>query len=92
MVSKKAVLKGYESDKEKLIGYMERIAGGDYSFAKEDDFVDKSLADRINSMIVGIKKSNNVFVMRMNEAMTKIGDSSVVKNMMEKVNEQAEIV
>ena len=92
MVSKKAVLKGYESDKEKLIGYLEQIAKGDYSFASEDDFVDKSLADRINSMIVGIKKQNNVFVMRMNEAMTKIGDSSVVKNMMEKVNEQAEIV
>ncbi len=92
MVSKKSVIKGYEADKEKLISYMKKIGEGDFSLASEEEFNDVTLASEINSMIAGIKKGNNVFVMRMNEAMTKIGDSSVVKNMMEKVDEQAAIV
>lgn len=92
MVSKNSVIKGYEADKEVLISYMQRIAKGDFTLATEEEFGDKALASEINSMIAGIKKGNNVFVMRMNEAMTKIGDSSVVKNMMEKVDEQAAIV
>ncbi len=82
----------HEEDNKKLLSLMQAATNGDMSFVKEDEFHDPALAKAYNEMIHSMFTANNVFVMRMNEAMTEIGDSSVVKNMIEEVNSQKQVV
>ncbi|MBR1861295.1 MAG: chemotaxis protein [Lachnospiraceae bacterium] len=88
----KARVNTYEEDRERIIACMNEVASGKLDEIDTEGFHDAELAESFKKMIVGIKKSNNVFVMRMNEAMVEIGDSSVVKNMMEQVNNQRSVV
>ncbi|MCR5011163.1 MAG: chemotaxis protein [Lachnospiraceae bacterium] len=81
-----------KEDLQKLLEYMKAAAQGDMSAAEASAFHDSEVADCYNEMLKSFFKANNVFVMRMNDAMKEIGDSSVVKNMIEEVNEQTGIV
>lgn len=81
-----------EEDNKRLLSLMCSAANNDMSLVSEGEFHDPELAKAYNEMIKSMFKANNVFVMRMNEAMTEIGDSSVVKNMIEEVNSQKEVV
>ena len=77
------------ADTQKLLDCMQKIGEGDYSYVDPGEFEDASLSVSVNNMIDGIKKNNNKFVMQLNEAMRKIGDSSCVKVMIEQVGSQA---
>ena len=79
-------------DLKKLLEYMKKAIDGDMSAVEASEFHDPEIAPCYNELMQSMFRANNIFVMRMNEAMIKIGDSSVVKNMIEKVNEQAQIV
>ena len=80
------------ADLKKLMEHMKKAADGDMSAVEASEFHDPEIAVCYNELMKSVFRANNVFVMRMNEAMTDIGDSSVVKNMIEEVNEQAQVV
>ena len=90
--NRKAMVTAYEEDRAKLLELMKNAAAGSLDAVPAGTFHDEELARSFNDMLLGMKKANNVFVMRMNEAMVQIGDSSVVKNMMEQVNSQRGVV
>ena len=75
-------------DSQLLLEAMDSIIAGNYNAVDTSPFHDPALADKLNELIIAFKKSNNNFVMRMNEAMEHIGDSSLVKEMIEQVNSQ----
>ena len=75
-------------DSQLLIEAMDSVIAGKYDAVDTSPFHDPALADKLNELIIAFKKSNNNFVMRMNEAMEHIGDSSLVKEMIEQVNSQ----
>lgn len=76
------------NDTQLLMAAMEQIIAGDYTPIDTSDFKNPLLGDKFNEVILAFKKSNNNFVMRMNEAMEHIGDSSYVKEMIEQVTSQ----
>ena len=81
-----------QEDLEKLLEILKKGAGGDISEADAEGFHDPKVAEAYNEFVKGWLKANNLFVMRANAAMIEIGDSSVVKNMIEEVKAQSEIV
>ena len=50
------------------------------------------MAEALNRLIDSMYTANNVYVMRMNESMAVIGDSSKVRTMLEEVIEQNKTV
>lgn len=82
----------YAEDIRKIIDFMNTAAEGNMSAVDETSFHNPELAKAYNNLLKKTLAANNLFVMQMNDAMIKIGDSSVVKNMMEEVNSQAEAV
>lgn len=78
----------YEEDLKRLIECMKETIGGKNEEIDVSAFHDQQLAKTYNELLRNLLDSNTVFVMRMNDAMKQIGDSSVVKNMMEEVGEQ----
>ena len=77
-----------DNDKNKIIELMQRAAAGDYTKATDSDFADPELKNAFNNLISSVEENNNYIVMRLNNSMSTIGDSSCVKNMIEQVNEQ----
>lgn len=79
----------YDEDKKLLLSYMEKAAvEGDFSQIDVSEFHDAELAHKYNDVLEAFLKANNNFVMRLNDSMKRIGDSSCVKEMMEQVNSQ----
>ncbi len=89
---RKKKLNGAEKDIELLISKMEDAIVGDFKTIAEDEFENKELAERYNKVMEAVLANNTGIVMALNESMKKIGDSSVVKNMVEKVNEQQGVI
>ncbi len=88
----KAKINTQQEDLDKLLEMLKSGAAGDISEADAALFHDPKVAEAYNDFVKGWLKANNVFVMRANAAMTEIGDSSVVKNMIEEVKKQSEVV
>ncbi|MBR1472345.1 MAG: chemotaxis protein [Lachnospiraceae bacterium] len=82
----------YEEDLKQLIACMKEATSGKNAPVDVSLFHDAQVGEAFNALIRSNFTSNNVFVMRMNDAMKEIGDSSVVKNMIEEVNSQAGVV
>ncbi len=76
------------ADRDLLISLMDKAAAGDYSYADESMFIDGELARKYNAMLKSVVASNNKMVMKLNNAMVTIGDSSCVKTMIEQVESQ----
>lgn len=75
----------YEEDKALLLSCMEKAVQGDFSQIDVSAFHDTEMAGKYNAVLNAFLKSNNNFVMRLNDSMTRIGDSSCVKEMIEQV-------
>ena len=73
------------NDKQLLLDAMQQFIDGKYSAVDTSAFSDSEVADKFNEMMTVLKKSNNNYVMRMNESMEHIGDNSCVKEMIEQV-------
>ena len=88
MFRKKNMNTFYEEDNALLMECMEKVIAGDTSSIDVTAFHNKELGEKFNAVVLSFLKSNNNFVMRLNNSMTKIGDSSCVKEMIEQVNSQ----
>ena len=78
----------YDEDKALLLSAMEKAVQGDFSPIDVSGFHDAEIAEKYNVVLDAFLKSNNNFVMRLNDSMRRIGDSSCVKEMIEEVNSQ----
>ena len=76
------------NDKQLLLEAMQQFIDGKYSAVDTSAFSDPEIAEKFNEMMASLKKSNNNYVMRMNESMEHIGDNSCVKEMIEQVMAQ----
>ena len=76
------------NDKQLLLEAMQQFIDGKYANVDTSAYSDPELAEKFNEMMTVLKKSNNNYVMRMNEAMEHIGDNSCVKEMIEQVMSQ----
>lgn len=75
-------------DYELLLGAIDRLIEGDFNTIDAGIFADTAVGNKVNELIHSFKKSNNAYVMRLNDAMKTIGDNSYVKNMLDQVNLQ----
>lgn len=71
-----------------LLSCMDHVINGDLSPVNVSAFHNPQTGDKFNEMLSSILKTNNTLVMKLNRSMTKIGDSSCVKEMIEQVNSQ----
>ena len=76
------------TDKQLLLNAMQQFIDGKYSNLDTTIYNDVEVAEKFNEMMTVLKKSNNNYVMRINEAMEHIGDNSCVKEMIEQVMAQ----
>lgn len=81
-----------DNDRQLLLDAMQQFIDGDFTPIDTAPFSDSELADKLNEVMVAFKKSNNNFLMRINEAMEHIGDNSSVKEMIEQVTSQNEAI
>ncbi|MGN0507171.1 MAG: methyl-accepting chemotaxis protein [Lachnospiraceae bacterium] len=78
----------HSDDKQLLLNAMQQLIDGSYHAIDTSAFSDPEVAEKLNEVITALKKSNNNYVMRMNESMEHIGDNSCVKEMIEQVMSQ----
>lgn len=88
MFQKKNKVNLHEADMKLLMEYMERVFTGDFTPVEPSAFHNAELATKYNALLNYVLESNNTFVMRLNDSMTRIGDSSPVKDMLEQVSSQ----
>lgn len=88
MFKKKDKKTNTSNDKQLLIEAMQQFIDGTYSNLDVSTYSDPEIAEKFNEMMTVLKKSNNNYVMRMNESMEHIGDNSCVKEMIEQVMAQ----
>lgn len=81
-----------KQDLQLLMQCMERALNGDFSSLDESLFHDPKLPRRYNQVLEAFFCSNNTFVMRLNKSMSKIGDSSCVKEMLEQLDSQTSAI
>ena len=77
-----------EKDLQLLMQAMEGVIAGNYEDIDVSVFDKPEYGQKFNELIHAYKKSNNNFVMRLNEAMGSIGDNSYVKNTLDQVQSQ----
>ena len=80
------------SDMELLLQAMDRIIEGQYDDIDISGFTNPVYGQKLNDVLHAFKRSNNNFVMRLNDAMGSIGDNSYVKQTFDQVNSQAESI
>ena len=81
---------GQSTDLEKLLRAMDAFTEGNFEDIAEEDFEDPKVAQTYNRMLDSVMRRNNHFLMRLNDAMNRIADSSCVKKMFEQVELQME--
>lgn len=92
MLKKKKANSQYDEDNILLMKCMDKIIEGNFCTLDENAFHNKEFALKFNTMLISFLKSNNHFVMRLNQSMSKIGDSTCVKEMIEQVNSQTSAI
>lgn len=80
------------ADKAALFACMDKIMEGDCSLNKPISFQDTELEQKWEQFMRYILSANNKSAMRLNDAMTVIGDSSCVKIMLEQVSSQSHAI
>lgn len=88
MFKKKETAAYTENDKQLLLEAMQEFIDGKYANVDTFLYSDTDVINKFNEMMTALKKSNNNYVMRMNESMEHIGDNSCVKEMIEQVMAQ----
>lgn len=77
-----------DNDKQLMIRAMENIINGSFTPVDTASFTDPAYAEKLNQVIYTFLNANNNFVMRLNESMMSIGDSSIIKEMLDQVDAQ----
>lgn len=78
------------SDIERLINAMNQLKNRNFKEIDDSVFENTEVADVYNGMLDSIMEYNNHFLMRLNDAMTRIADNSRVKDMLTQINSQKE--
>ena len=76
------------NDRENLLAAMKRFADGGFEPADTAVFEDKELIDSFNEMMDRVTKRNNHYLARINDAQSRIGDTSCLKSMFEEITSQ----
>jgi len=76
------------SDNMILMEWMDKAIAGDFTPVDTGRFQDAALAQKYNQVLEACARLNNNIVMRLNGSMTSLGDSSCVKDMIERLNTQ----
>ena len=90
----KKTANGYseEKDLQLLMQAMDGVIGGNYEDIDTGAFQNPAYGEKFNELIHAYKRSNNNFVMRLNQAMGSIGDNSYVKKTLDQVQSQTESI
>ena len=80
------------SDLDLLMQAMDKLIEGPINDIDTSIFADPSCGQKLNEVIHAFKRSNNNFVMRLNDAMGSIGDNSYVKKTFDQVQSQTESI
>lgn len=90
----KKTANGYseEKDMQLLMQAMDGVIGGNYEDIDTSAFQNPAYGEKFNELIHAYKRSNNNFVMRLNQAMGSIGDNSYVKKTLDQVQSQTESI
>ncbi len=83
---------GAASDLALLLQSMDAVIGGQFTDIDISGFSNPECGQKLNEVIHAFKRSNNNFVMRLNDAMASIGDNSYVKQTFDQVNSQSESI
>lgn len=78
------------SDMERLIYAMNQLKNRNFKEIDDSVFENTEVAEAFNGMLDSIMEYNNHFLMRINDAMTRIADNSRVKDMLTQINSQKE--
>lgn len=89
MKKKKMTDQQINADKAALFACMDKIMEGDCSLTTLIPFRDAEMEQKWKQFMLYILNANNKSAMRLNDAMTVIGDSSCVKIMLEQVSSQS---
>ena len=79
-------------DIDVMMQMMDKVIQGEYDEIDVTAFDNPAYGEKLNELIHAFKKSNNNFVMRLNEAMESIGDNSYVKNTLDQVQSQTDSI
>ena len=77
-----------ENENALLLQCLDQLIQGDFAAVDTSAFKDRVLAEKLDAVVASLYQSNNTLVMRLNDSMTRIGDSSCVQKMIEQVNSQ----
>lgn len=75
-------------DLELLLEAMDKVIAGEFGDVDTSVFEDSEVGKKLNDVLRAFKKSNNNFVMRLNNTMLSIGDNSYLKKMFDQLNLQ----
>lgn len=89
---KKKIINPFSRDSKRLLNAMEEIIAGNYNEIDTTVFHNPIYADKLNEVLRSLKQSNNVPVMRMNEAMEAVGDNELIKSTFDQVTSQTEAI
>lgn len=78
------------NDMERLIYAMNQLKNRNFEEIDDSVFENAEVAEVFNGMLDSIMEYNNHFLMRINDAMTRIADNSRVKDMLTQINSQKE--
>lgn len=75
-------------DLDLIVEKLKGITNSDFRYAQPEEFDNPELAKVVNDMINSFSFRNNHYLMRINDSMYKIADSSCVKNMLDEISLQ----
>ena len=78
MFGKKKEVVATKSDNDLLIELMDQAIAGNFALLDLEQFQDKAVAKKYNEVLSTFIQLNYNFVMRLNDSITLIGDSSCV--------------
>lgn len=81
-----------DNDKQLMLCAMDRIIAGQLDPVDLSDFSDKEYGEKLNQVVHSFLNMNNRYVLRLNDAMNSIGDSTLVKKMLEQVTSQSDSI
>lgn len=88
MFKKKNATIEKSNDKQLLLDAMQQIIDKNYAPVDTAQFSDPELAEKFNEVILSLKKTNNIYLMKINHGMELSGNNSCVKKMIEQVTSQ----
>ena len=83
---------GMEKDSRLLIEAMTDLGNGNFEYIDETRFDNAELAQAFNGLIDKITDKNNHYLARINDAQSRIGDTSCVKNMFEEITAEQDVL